>query len=100
MIGMVVASFMHDQRTPLDVGKRLQAGSQDRCAGVPVIIHVKRRQIAEMPVSPRKAMLARFLGIEMSPGRAGGDRFAAFFSRVAVRVLVNVESVKTRFEAL
>src|SRR5690606_12493742 len=83
---------MNHDRAALQVGE-LEPGRQDRLARAALLVDVQRRQVAEMPVAPGRAMPAGTFRVEM-PARGPGRRgLAVDLLRAAVGFLVHMEAV-------
>src|SRR5690554_6125747 len=68
MISVVVAAGMDHQRLALDLIQLLDARSQHRVVRRAVLVHIQRRQIAQMTITSGASMLTRPPGIEMTAG--------------------------------
>lgn len=99
MVGVVIAAHMDHQRAIGDVGQFFQAGSQDRVDGIAIAIHKKRRQVAQMALSPRKTMLLRFLGVVMPARGSRRNRLALLLRGIATWILVDMKSMDAAAEA-
>src|SRR5690606_19145712 len=94
MVGMVVPAFVDHERSSGDIGKRLETRCQYRGRGVAILVDITRRQIAKVPVSPRRSVLPCLFRIIVAARPAGRDRLALFLGRFAATIFVNMEAVK------
>lgn len=99
MVGVVVATGVDHDGVAGEVGK-LEARGEYGLGGVAGSIHVERRQVAEVAVTPGFAVALGVGGVKVAAGGERGHHLALAFLGVATRILVHVEAVQAGREAV